>query len=202
MDEALHESGAGDSFESILVSPSEGTAQTEHDSGLLQELQDQLGPDFDPDADLEGGNQRKKSQGRRRKKSSAAIMQGTPLPGRLSTTFGKANTAYTLGQYQESIRLFHEIIKEAPQASQPWAQVAMIYDELGETLKSLQAYLIAAHLIKTDADLWRRIGEMSLYVLFLWWYTCIQKKISVHENVSGRLEMRSKQCTASLKPFV
>jgi tetratricopeptide (TPR) repeat protein len=161
MDEALHESGAGDSFESILASPS-AKSQSDHDPGLLQELEDQLGPGFDPDADLDGNNQRKKSQGGRRKKSSSAIVQGTPLPGRLSATFGKANTAYTLGQYQEAIKLFHEIIKEAPQASQPWAQVAMIYDELGENLKSLQAYLIAAHLIKTDADLWRRIGEMSL----------------------------------------
>jgi general transcription factor 3C polypeptide 3 (transcription factor C subunit 4) len=129
-----------DSYKSILDDPS---------NAVLEELQDQFGSSFDINADLED------TKKRRGKKLSPK-----KLPVHLNDILGNANLAYTLGNYSEAVQLLNCIIRECPTAPQPWLQLAMIHDELGEPLKALQVYLVAAHLTKKDADLWKRLGDM------------------------------------------
>jgi general transcription factor 3C polypeptide 3 (transcription factor C subunit 4) len=129
-----------DSYQSILDDSS---------NAILEELQDQFGSSFDINADLED------TKKRRGKKLSPK-----KIPGHLNDILGNANMAYTLGNYAEAVQLLNLIIKESPTAPQPWLQLAMIHDELGEPLKALQVYLVAAHLTKKDADLWKRLGDM------------------------------------------
>lgn len=149
MDAAVAQSGLGSTHASLF--------QESRQNDLLSEVQDQLGAGFDLDADLEFGDG--VTQVRKSKRKS-----GTHLPSHLTDIFGRANLAYSLGNYTEAMSLLHEIIKESPTSTQPWAQLAMIHDELGESQKALQTYLVAAHLIRTDGDLWRRIGNMSMFV--------------------------------------
>ena len=87
------------------------------------------------------------------------------LPSHLSDIFGNANLAYTLGNYAEAVNLLNNIIKECPTSPQPWLQLAMIHDELGDPTKALQVYLVAAHLTRKDSDLWKRLGSMFRYIL-------------------------------------
>lgn len=144
MQQAVQGSGL-ESYQSILEDPS---------NAILEELQDQFGAGFDINADLED----------RKKRRSRKLMPKS-LPPHLNDLLGNANMAYTLGNYPEAVHLLNCIIKECPSASQPWLQLAMIHDELGDPVKALQVYLVAAHLIKKDADLWKRLGEMFKYLI-------------------------------------
>ena len=139
LEQAVQGSGI-ESFQSIIEDPS---------NAVLEELQDQFGASFDINADLNDG---KKRRGKK-------VMPKT-LPSHLTDLFGNANMAYTLGNYAEAVHLLKCIIKEFPSAPQPWLQLAMIHDELGDPTKALQVYLVAAHLTKKDADLWKRLGDM------------------------------------------
>jgi tetratricopeptide (TPR) repeat protein len=174
MDEALQESGLPQSHEDFLYEPSspmmEGISSSlsqdlhnniDSQASLIQEMQDQLGMQFDPDADLQDPNgPRKKVDKRRGPKPRPRAL--TTVPERLAGVFGQANLAYTMADYPEAMRLLHQIIKEAPQSSQPWLQLALIHEELGNVSKAMHTYLVAAHLIVKDAELWRKIGTMSL----------------------------------------
>lgn len=50
----------------------------------------------------------------------------------------------------------------APLAYEPFSTLAMIYEDEGDTDKSLQFSLIAAHLNPSDCEEWIRLAEMSL----------------------------------------
>lgn len=169
MDEALQESGLPQSHEDFLYEPamegislglSQDLQNFDSQESLIQEMQDQLGMQFDPDADLRdpNGSTRKVDKRRGPKPRHRAH---TSVPERLAGVFGQANLAYTMADYPEAMRLLHQIIKEAPQSSQPWLQLALIHEELGDASKAMHTYLVAAHLIVKDAELWRKIGTMS-----------------------------------------
>lgn len=80
----------------------------------------------------------------------------------LAALVGQANLAYTKKQYTEAVEILHKVIKAAPHAQQPWMTLGMIHEELGNSQKALQSYLVAAHMSPKDIDQWRRLGSMSL----------------------------------------
>lgn len=49
----------------------------------------------------------------------------------------------------------------APQASEPYLTLATIYEELEDRVKLFQILLIAAHLKRTDQDLWLKCAAMA-----------------------------------------
>lgn len=80
----------------------------------------------------------------------------------LAALVGQANLAYTKKQYSEAVEILHRVIKAAPHAQQPWMTLGMIHEELGDSQKALQSYLVAAHMSPRDIDQWRRLGSMSV----------------------------------------
>ncbi|KAI8802941.1 hypothetical protein BJ742DRAFT_526487 [Cladochytrium replicatum] len=97
-------------------------------------------------------------RGRRRRRGPTAE---STLPPDLAKALGDANMAYSRADYQEAIRLLHEVIRGAPTTYQAWLTLAMVHDELGEPRKSLECLFIAAHLKERDRDLWRRLAEIA-----------------------------------------
>jgi len=79
----------------------------------------------------------------------------------LKRHLGSANKAFLDGDYDQSVELLQEIIKQSPRASEPYHTMAMIYEELEDTNKSLLFYMVAAHLRPSDGALWKRIAELS-----------------------------------------
>ncbi|KAJ3085898.1 transcription factor TFIIIC subunit tfc4 [Quaeritorhiza haematococci] len=142
MNDANVDVGTGTQYSQVLF---------EEDQDAIREIEEEMG--------IEGftmGGRTKRKKTRRRKKKT------TILTKELSEMVGEANIAYSHGQYQESLRILHEVIRAAPNAHEAWVTLGTIYEELGNTTKAMGAYLMAAHLIAKDADLWKRLGQMSM----------------------------------------
>jgi len=74
---------------------------------------------------------------------------------------GRATMHYISKEFKEAIELLEEVIKRAPTLTDPYHTLGLIYEEVGETAKAIECYLIAAHLTPSDTDLWARLADMS-----------------------------------------
>ncbi|KAJ3022930.1 transcription factor TFIIIC subunit tfc4 [Thoreauomyces humboldtii] len=85
----------------------------------------------------------------------------TDLDDKQVAKLGEGNIAYINKDYTKAIAIFHEVIQSAPNSEQAWATLAMVHDELGNGVKAMGAYMMAAHLAPKGTDLWSRLGPMS-----------------------------------------
>ncbi|XP_013421709.1 general transcription factor 3C polypeptide 3 [Lingula anatina] len=86
----------------------------------------------------------------------------TKLPKELQGLMGEANLKFARGETQEAIAMCNECIRQVPTAYEPYQTLGMLYEEMGDTEKSLQLSLIAAHLNPNDPEEWIKLAEMSL----------------------------------------
>jgi len=54
-----------------------------------------------------------------------------------------------------------DIIRQAPNVSDPYHTLGLIYETMNDKKKALEFFMIAAHISPKDAPLWRRLGLMS-----------------------------------------
>ncbi|KAF9913447.1 transcription factor TFIIIC subunit tfc4 [Lobosporangium transversale] len=86
----------------------------------------------------------------------------TPVyPPEVQKLLGMANTAYVNKNYKEAVDLFQQVIVTHPSVFQAWNIMGVIQEELGNTEKALQLYLVAAHLTPKDAALWKKLAVIS-----------------------------------------
>jgi general transcription factor 3C polypeptide 3 (transcription factor C subunit 4) len=101
---------------------------------------------------------------------------GARLPPEAQRAFGDANLAFVLGQTEDALQYFQEVIRMEPkhipvrgltlQANfcshyfQAWNALATCYEQLGDHEKALQVEVMGAHL-KSDADQWFQLGQKS-----------------------------------------
>lgn len=83
------------------------------------------------------------------------------LPEEVSRKLGEANILYATQRHQEAITLLQEIVRLAPNAPDAYHLLGLLYDEIGDASKSLNFFMIAAHLTPKQVDLWRRLANMS-----------------------------------------
>uniref|UniRef100_A0A158PAQ8 TPR_REGION domain-containing protein n=1 Tax=Angiostrongylus cantonensis TaxID=6313 RepID=A0A158PAQ8_ANGCA len=88
------------------------------------------------------------------------------VPRKLSKTMdallGHANVIYAKGNTQEALAVLLEVIRQEPRNAASYRQVSDIYQELGDSQKSLQYGLLAAHLDpRTPAEDWAHWGDES-----------------------------------------
>ncbi|KAI9002582.1 hypothetical protein DFJ74DRAFT_746437 [Hyaloraphidium curvatum] len=151
-------------------------------AGDLEELETQMA--------MESGQSRRR---KRRRRAVGAGKGSRALNDVQSRLLGEANMAYTQGQYSDAIHSLHQIIRSAPYAHQAWFTLAMIHEELEDSVKALQFYLIAAHLTPRDSDLWKRLGEMSTKASQLSQAVyCYNKAIRLDRSDVDALASRSK----------
>ncbi|XP_065214055.1 general transcription factor 3C polypeptide 3 [Planococcus citri] len=82
------------------------------------------------------------------------------LSATLRGVMGQANVCYAQGDTETAVKMCLEIIKEEPQASEPFKTLASIYEEMGESEKAVQMRLIAAHLGPASKEEWMELGQM------------------------------------------
>ncbi len=99
--------------------------------------------------------QKPKKVGRRGKK-----VQRTQLSRTLQAVMGQANVCYAAGDTETAVKMCLEIIKEEPRASEPFRTLANIYEEIGQSEKSLQMRLIAAHLGPSNKEEWLDLANI------------------------------------------
>ncbi|XP_076462088.1 general transcription factor 3C polypeptide 3-like [Babylonia areolata] len=102
----------------------------------------------------EDSGQRRKPRKPRRKKWE--------LPKDLLGLMGETNNQMARGNYEEAIDMCLELIRRAPNASQPYDTLAMLYDEQGLTKKATEVLLMSAYLRRTDSDLWVSVTKRLL----------------------------------------
>ncbi|XP_049877459.1 general transcription factor 3C polypeptide 3 [Pectinophora gossypiella] len=83
----------------------------------------------------------------------------TRLSAALLGLMGEANLRFVRGDKETAEKMCHEIIKQVPNAPEPYQTLAQIYEH--DTEKSLQFSLLAAHLSPPDANEWLRLAAIS-----------------------------------------
>jgi len=73
---------------------------------------------------------------------------------------GEANFAFAERNFDKAKMYLEEVIKECPQAPEPFHTLGLLYDELGQTEKAIKYFLIAAHLTENEVGLWKQLGEL------------------------------------------
>jgi general transcription factor 3C polypeptide 3 (transcription factor C subunit 4) len=54
-----------------------------------------------------------------------------------------------------------EVVRQSPNLVDPYHTLGLIYEELGQVEKSLEFFMIAAHLTPKDTSLWKRLAFLS-----------------------------------------
>jgi general transcription factor 3C polypeptide 3 (transcription factor C subunit 4) len=83
------------------------------------------------------------------------------LPEEVSRKLGEANILYATQRHQEAITLLQEVVRLAPNAPDAYHLLGLLYEEIGDPSRSLNFFMIAAHLTPKQVDLWRRLADMS-----------------------------------------
>lgn len=74
----------------------------------------------------------------------------------------EATDLYLNKNFEEAVKILKELIRRAPGLHDPFHMLGLIYqNEYNDVTTANSYYLLAAHLVPTDTDLWQRIGEMS-----------------------------------------
>ncbi|GAA6030008.1 hypothetical protein JCM8097_009212 [Rhodosporidiobolus ruineniae] len=138
----------------------DSTALTrEFDRSIAYEL-----ADFDPDLieDMSVGIKGRKRQRGKRGGGRRAAADVEPSP-EVKRLLGQANQAYSEGRHLEAVELLSEVVRIDPIIRTSWYTLATIYEELGDLQKSVQAKIVATHLMgakKAAAD-WVELGRQS-----------------------------------------
>ncbi|CAA3015048.1 general transcription factor 3C polypeptide 3 isoform X1 [Olea europaea subsp. europaea] len=80
----------------------------------------------------------------------------------LTRKLGDATLHYAHGRYEEAISDLNEVILLAPNLSDPYHTLGLIYNEMGDKKRALNFYMIAAHLTPKDASLWKLLVTWSI----------------------------------------
>jgi general transcription factor 3C polypeptide 3 (transcription factor C subunit 4) len=86
------------------------------------------------------------------------------LPPEVARLMGQANVSYVSRKYEDAIALLLEVVRQAPHAFEAYQTLGLVHEEKGDLDKALSYYIIAAHLIKHDTDLWRKLARLTLEI--------------------------------------
>lgn len=92
---------------------------------------------------------------------------GVPIPLEAQDMLGKANSLYISRDYGNAIDKLQEVITKYPNIHQAWNTLGLVHEEIGNTERSLQLRMVAAHMNQKDASLWKELGIKSMQVSLL-----------------------------------
>ncbi|KAI3898536.1 hypothetical protein MKW92_031125 [Papaver armeniacum] len=100
----------------------------------------------------------KKMKKKGRKKGSK-----NKLSSEISEKLGEAYIFFAKRQYEEAIRILMDVIKHAPNLSETYHTLGLIYEEFGDKRKAINFYMIACHMApKEHSSLWKRLVALSV----------------------------------------
>ncbi|KAI8337021.1 hypothetical protein BC941DRAFT_513685 [Chlamydoabsidia padenii] len=121
---------------------------------------DELADDF---AEFEDNLIANATLGKKRHQARKRVGKGeAKLPKEVSERLGRANGFYINHDYGQAMEILQETITLYPDYSQPWNTLGLIHEEMGNTTKSLEVRMIAAHMSGSDASLWKELGLKSI----------------------------------------
>ncbi|XP_054164495.1 general transcription factor 3C polypeptide 3-like [Oppia nitens] len=116
-------------------------------------------------------------------KSSSGTRPRRRLPRDLQGLVGEANMMLARGNHDEAIKMALEVVRQSPDCAEPFQSLAMIYEEMGDDIKTFQYLLIAAYLCPSDGDGWVKVAEMASDLGFCKLaISCYTKAIKIFPN--------------------
>jgi hypothetical protein len=97
------------------------------------------------------------------KRKGSSRFKPSKLTTEHSQMLGAANVEFTRGNLSEALVHLKVLIKECPNASEPWLTVSTIFEEMGEVFKAQNALFMAAFLSTGAGELWKKIARQSMY---------------------------------------
>uniref|UniRef100_A0A1S3XGB5 General transcription factor 3C polypeptide 3-like n=1 Tax=Nicotiana tabacum TaxID=4097 RepID=A0A1S3XGB5_TOBAC len=79
----------------------------------------------------------------------------------LKRKLGDATLHYAHGRYEEAIHVLNEVIRLSPNLPDPYHTLGLIYNAIGDKKRSMDFYMLAAHLAPKDASLWKLLVDWS-----------------------------------------
>ncbi|KAL3830373.1 hypothetical protein ACJIZ3_019175 [Penstemon smallii] len=107
------------------------------------------------------GTRRKSRKGQPKRRGRRKGSKKKPSP-EVTRKLGNATLRYAEGCYEEAIRLFKEVILVAPNLSDPYRMMGLIYKTLGDEKRAMGFYMIAAKMTPKDASLWKLLVTLSI----------------------------------------
>lgn len=97
-----------------------------------------------------------------RKLRAKVVRNRNNLPPALKGLMGEANLRYAKGENENAIKMCFEVIRQFPWAPEPFETLSSLYEEKGDSEKSLQVSLLAAHLNpRASKHVWISLAERS-----------------------------------------
>lgn len=72
--------------------------------------------------------------------------------------------AFTFGNLQ-AVEILKEVVRIAPNVTDSYHTLGLLYDAKGDRKRALNFYMIAAHLTPKDIVLWKRLASWSMYTI-------------------------------------
>ena len=111
---------------------------------------------FGPNVDLLWS--RKRARGKNVKLGTTA---GCVLPQEISDALSQAQFHYANGDYPPAIELLSTVTRLAPHLPDPFHIMALIYEDCGDKLRSLQFFVLAAVYTPKSADVWIKVCDLA-----------------------------------------
>ncbi|KAL8424553.1 hypothetical protein Efla_005659 [Eimeria flavescens] len=97
---------------------------------------------------------------RRRKRRTAATP--SQLTAEVRDLLREATEHYLAGSFEAAVSLLKETIRKAPGLHDPFHLLGLVFEEAyGDKRRALDCYLVACHLVGSDARLWQRSGSLA-----------------------------------------
>ena len=75
---------------------------------------------------------------------------------------GEATMHFAYREFQQAVELLLEVVRLAPGMPHPYQTLGLIYEEMGQPLKALKLFMMAAHLSRRDAGQWRQLASLCM----------------------------------------
>lgn len=75
---------------------------------------------------------------------------------------GEATMHFAYREFQQAVKLLLEVVRLAPEMPHPYQTLGLIYEEMGQPLKALKLFMMAAHLSRRDAQQWRQLASLCI----------------------------------------
>ncbi|KAI3465484.1 hypothetical protein Pfo_022147 [Paulownia fortunei] len=119
-----------------------------------------LGASFEEIMETMNYGMRKKS--RKSKKRGRRKGSKNKVNPEVTRKLGDATLHYAHGRFEEAICVLNEVIRLAPNLSDPYHTLGLIYTAMSDKKRALNFYMIAAHLTPKDASLWKLLVTRSI----------------------------------------
>ena len=136
-------------------SDSDEEAENHAQHSTAQPMKDTSGV-FGPNVDLLWS--RKRTRGKNVKLGKTA---GCVLPQEISDALSQAQFYYANGDYPPAIELLSTVTRLAPHLPDPFHIMALIYEDCGDKLRSLQFFVLAAVYTPKSADVWIKVCDLA-----------------------------------------